>query len=81
VNAALQPGRYVLLGGPGGYTCTRRVMRPLEGSHALDNGSDVIRTMTYTDTWQQLAAFRVRPGQVINHHGAVDAALRVWMLT
>ena len=80
MSATLAPGRYVVLGGPGGYTATRRVMRDTGNGHALDNGRDYIRTADYTDKWQQLAAFKVRNGQVVTHYGALDAVRRVWAL-
>lgn len=80
-TATLKPGRYVVLGGPGGYTSTRRVMRDIGNGHALDNGTDYVRTATYTGKWRQLATFKVRAGQHVTHYGALDAVMRVWSLS
>ena len=77
---ALKPGRYVILGSPDGYTMVRRVMRDAGNGHAIDNGREYIRTATYTDKWQHLAAFKVRAGRQVTHYGALDAAMRVWNL-
>jgi hypothetical protein len=81
VNAALKPGRYVVLGGSGGYTAMPRVMRDTGNGKALDNGREYVRTATYTDKWQRLAAFKVRPGQQVTHYGVLDAVMRVWELS
>ena len=80
-SRALEPGRYVVLGGPGGYTAVRRVMRDAGHGRAIDRGREYVRTATYTDRWPQLAAFRVRAGAGVTHYGALAAVMRVWELS
>jgi hypothetical protein len=79
VITPLQPGRYVVRGGPRGDTIIQRVMRPIRAgeSPAIDRGRRVIRN-TARDSWPILAAFRVRPGARVTHYGALDAIARVW---
>lgn len=79
--SALEPGRYTVLGGPGGYTMVRRAEHLTGNGHALIDGRDYVRTRDYTDKWTPLARFRVRPGQVVTHYGVLDAVMRVWKLT
>lgn len=79
VITPLQPGRYVIRGGPRGDTALQRVMQPVTpgGSQAIDRGRMVIRN-TARDRWPILASFRVRPGRRVTHYGALDAVARVW---
>jgi hypothetical protein len=73
----LEPGRYVVRGGPRGDTVTQRVMRDMGDGRAVDRGRRVVRN-TARDRWPVLASFHVRPGHRVTCYGALDAVARVW---
>ena len=80
VSRVLEPGRYVVLGGPGGYTMVRRVQRDTADGYALDQGRRVVPTAGYADRWVRLAGFKVQAGRRVTHYGVLDAVMRVWGL-
>jgi len=79
IQPGFAPGRYQVLGGPGGRTMVRKIMRDVGNGHVLDNGRTYVYGGSYADSWVVLATFRVR-GQRVTYYGALDAVMRVWSL-
>jgi hypothetical protein len=75
--SVLEPGRYVVRGGPGGRYA---VTQPRADRYAMIGGrlTHFVVPATYTDRWQVLAEVRVRRGHSLTRDGLLGAVQRMW---
>ena len=75
--SVLEPGRYVVRGGPGGRYA---VSQPRADRYTMIGGrlTHFVAPASYTDRWQVLAKVRVRHGHSLTRDGLLGAVQRMW---